>query len=65
MISNLYKIRWGEEESKYKKEEMLRKFNGQVKSSREIKRQRGKGKVGGKEEEFFFFFSFFFLRIGR
>ena len=32
------------------------KFNGKVKSSREIKRQRERGKVGRREEEFFFFF---------
>ena len=24
MISNLYKIKWGEEESKYKKEKMMK-----------------------------------------
>ena len=39
MISNLYKIRWREEKSKYKKEEMMR-YNGKVKSSREIKKQK-------------------------
>ena len=31
------------------------KFNSKLKSSREIKRQRGRGKVGGREENFFFF----------
>ena len=35
------------------------KFNGKVKSSREIKRQKRRGNVGGREEEFYFF------RIGR
>ena len=45
MISNLYKIRWREKKSKYKKEEMMR-YNGKVKSSREIKKQNGRGKVG-------------------
>ena len=45
MISNLYKIRWRKEKSKYKKEEMMR-YNGKVKSSREIKKQNGRGKVG-------------------
>ena len=45
MISNLYKIRWREEKSKYKKEEMMR-YNGKVKSIREIKKQNGRGKVG-------------------
>ena len=30
MISNLYKIKWGEEESKYKKEKMM-KSNSKVK----------------------------------
>ena len=49
MISNLYKIKWREEEFKYKKD------NGKV-NSREIKRQKGRGKVEGREEEFFFFF---------
>ena len=39
------------------------KFNGKVKSSREIKRQKWRGKVGGREEEFFIFY--FFIRIGR
>ena len=29
-----------------------RKFNGKVNSSREIKRQWGRGKVGGREGEF-------------
>ena len=29
---------------------------GKVKSSREIKRQRGRGKVGGREEEFIYLF---------
>ena len=58
MISNLYKIRWREEESKYKKEEWWRKFNGKIKSNRELKRQRGRGKFGGREEELLLFFIF-------
>ena len=41
------------------------KFNGKVKSSREIKRQRERGKVGGREEEFLFFIFYFFFRVGR
>ena len=61
MISNLYKIRWREEKSKYKKEEMMR-YNGKVKSIREIKRQKRRGNVGGREEEFYLFIYF---RIGR
>ena len=56
MISNLYKIRWSEKELKYKKEEMMKEVWGKVKSSREIKRQRGRGKVGGREEEFIYLF---------
>ena len=39
IISNLYKIKQGEEESKYKKENMM-KYNGKVESRQEIKRQR-------------------------
>ena len=41
MISNLYKIKWGEEESKYKKKKMM-KCNGKIESS---ERQRGRRKV--------------------
>ena len=41
IISNLYKIKWGEKESKYKKEKMM-KCNEEVKSSgggKEAKRE--------------------------
>ena len=34
----------------------MRKFNSKIKSSKEIKRQRKRGKVGEREEDFFFFF---------
>ena len=37
IISNLYKIKWGEEVSKYKKEKMM-KYDSKVESSGEIKR---------------------------
>ena len=37
MISNLYKIKWREEQSKYKKEKMMKKFDSKVESSEEIK----------------------------
>ena len=39
IISNLYKIKQEEEESKYKKEKMM-KCNGKTESSCEIMRQR-------------------------
>ena len=52
MISNLYKIKWGEEESKYKKiknkkkkRKWWRKCKGKVETSWEIKRPKEKGKV--------------------
>ena len=48
---------------KIKERKWEMKFNGKVKSSREIKRQKWRGKVGGREEEFFIFY--FFIRIGR
>ena len=37
-----------------RKRNWWRKFNGKVKSSREIKWQRGRGNVRGREEDFFF-----------
>ena len=61
MISNLYKIRWGEEELKYKKEEMMKEVWGKVKSSREIKRQRGRGNIGGRKKFFIYLFIIIFL----
>ena len=63
MISNLYKIKWVEEESKYKKEE----------GSITIKRQKGKEKIGRsvtvgmwtiREKNSSFSFSFSFFKIG-
>ena len=66
MLSNLYKIKWEEEELNYKKEKMM-KCNSEVKSNEEVKRE-GKcwrkcnrrcgllGKRGG-----FCLFGFFFL----
>ena len=44
--SNLYKIKWGEEVLKYKKDNMM-KCNGKVESSWEIKRQRWRWKIEG------------------
>ena len=43
MISNLYKIKWREEESKHKKRGM--KCNVKVESSEVIKRQKGMGNI--------------------
>ena len=47
MRPNLYKIKIGEQEWKYKKEKRIRKCDGKVGSNEEIKRQRWMRKVGG------------------
>ena len=43
MISNLYKIKLGED---IRKRKLWRECNGKVKSSGEIKTQTGRGKIG-------------------
>ena len=67
IISNLYKIKWGEKESKYKKEKMMKNVMVKQRVVGDKEEKEGKGwrkcnsKCGliGRRKVFFLFYLFF------